>query len=192
MNHRKYIIKNRRYRGIDMDLTMLVAIADNDVIGFQGKIPWHLTTDMKRFKRLTMGKCVIVGRRTFESLPKLSGRRLFVVTSDINNISKPTSNIDAAFFNTPEKAVLSAFATSRIMGSGEIIVAGGKTIYEALEPYITKAIVTMVRSSPLGDTVYSLSIKNSAWWVWNTIERGDPVVDNDTESKVVVGRRMWV
>lgn len=66
-------------------VTLIVAVADNGVIGRANSLPWHLPEDLKRFKRLTMGKPMIMGRKTFESIGKpLPGRRNIVVTRDPN------------------------------------------------------------------------------------------------------------
>ena len=66
-------------------VTLIVAVADNGVIGRENSLPWHLPEDLKRFKRLTMGKPMIMGRKTFESIGKpLPGRLNIVVTRDTN------------------------------------------------------------------------------------------------------------
>ena len=65
------------------DISLIVARAQNGVIGRDGKLPWHLPADLKRFKTLTMGSVMVMGRKTFESLPGLlSGRRHVVLTRD--------------------------------------------------------------------------------------------------------------
>ena len=66
-------------------LSLIVAIAENDVIGGDNKLLWHLSEDLKRFKEITMNKTIIMGRKTFESLPKvLPGRKHIVITRDTN------------------------------------------------------------------------------------------------------------
>ena len=66
-------------------ITLIVAVADSGVIGRDNGLPWHLPEDLKRFKRLTMGKPMVMGRRTFESIGKpLPGRQNIVVTRDTN------------------------------------------------------------------------------------------------------------
>ena len=66
-------------------ITLIVAVADNGVIGRDNALPWHLPDDLKRFKRLTMGKPIVMGRKTFESIGKpLPGRQNIVVTRDAN------------------------------------------------------------------------------------------------------------
>ena len=67
------------------EIVLIVARADNGVIGLDGNLPWHLSADLRRFKQLTMGAPMIMGRKTFESLPGLlSGRRHIVLTRDQN------------------------------------------------------------------------------------------------------------
>jgi len=170
-----------------MDITMLIAIADNNVIGDGGKLPWHLSSDLKRFKRMTMGKCVIVGRKTYESMPELKGREVIVVT-------KRGVPCDM-WAETPEKALAMAVTVSSLIGAGEIIVAGGKMIYEAMEEYLTKAVVTHLFDTPFGDTIYKLGIRaiDNANWGWNVLERGrdkSKINNREIGYEVLVGRRL--
>src|SRR5574338_1091721 len=72
-------------------VTIVVARAENGVIGRDGKLPWHISADLKRFKALTMGTAMVMGRKTFESLPGLlPGRRHIVLTRDKNWTAKGT------------------------------------------------------------------------------------------------------
>jgi len=86
-------------------IMLIVARAQNGIIGRDGKLPWHLPADLKRFKALTMGTAMLMGRRTFESLPGLlPGRRHIVLTRD-----KGWASPGAEVVNTPEAAIEAAY-----------------------------------------------------------------------------------
>jgi len=123
-------------------ITLVVARADNGVIGRDGRLPWHLPDDLKHFKRVTMGAPMIMGRRTFESLPGiLPGRRHIVLTRD-RHWSAPA--VDTAA--TVEEAVAKAAAD-------RVSVIGGAEIFRLFEDLADAAEVTELHFDPLGDTV---------------------------------------
>ena len=79
-------------------LTIIAAVAENGVIGKNGKIPWRIPEDLNRFKKLTMGHCVIMGRKTFESLPKpLPGRTNIILTRNKNYVAKNAIVVHSVF-----------------------------------------------------------------------------------------------
>ena len=108
-----------------MDVVLIVAVADNGVIGADGAIPWRLKTDLQRFKALTMGKPVVMGRKTFLSLPRpLPGRTNIVMTRDAGFRAAGavvTTSLEQALAVAKGEA-LRRFAT-------EIVVIGGAEIY---------------------------------------------------------------
>jgi dihydrofolate reductase len=124
------------------EITLVVARADNGVIGNKGALPWHIPEDLKYFKTRTMGKPMVMGRKTFESLPGLlPGRRHIVVTRD------------PAW--TAEGAEVAHDAESAIALGGdapEITVIGGAEIYRLFLPLAHKIELTEVHRSPEGDT----------------------------------------
>lgn len=124
------------------EITLVVARADNGVIGNKGALPWHIPEDLKYFKMRTMGKPMVMGRKTFESLPGLlPGRRHIVVTRD------------PAW--TAEGAEVAHDAESAIALAGdapEITVIGGAEIYRLFLPLAHKIELTEVHRSPEGDT----------------------------------------
>ena len=100
-------------------LTLILARADNGVIGRDGGMPWHLPADLRRFKALTMGTPMIMGRKTFDSFPSpLPGRRHIVLTRD-----RDWSGVGAEVAHTPDDALALA-------GPGEIAVIGGAEVEE--------------------------------------------------------------
>ncbi|HEX4081043.1 MAG TPA: dihydrofolate reductase [Rhizomicrobium sp.] len=105
-------------------IALVVAAASNGVIGSRGAIPWHIPEDMRRFRSLTMGKPCIMGRKTWESLPKkpLSGRLNIVVTRDAG-LAAPGAEVVPTFEAAVERAERE--------GADEIAVIGGAEIYRA-------------------------------------------------------------
>lgn len=121
---------------------LVVARADNGAIGRDGALPWHLPPDLRHFKRLTTGKPMIMGRRTFDSLPGLlPGRRHIVLTRD-----RGWSAEGAEIAHDVEGAL-------RIAGAGEIAIIGGTEIFRLFLPLAARVELTEVHSTPQGDTV---------------------------------------
>jgi dihydrofolate reductase len=132
------------------ELVALVAVARNGVIGAGNTIPWRLSSDMKRFKALTMGKPLIVGRRTYQSFPRaLPGRQLIVVTRD-PAFAAPEAIVAA----NPHAALEAARAAARDMGAAEIVIGGGADIYRALMPQTRRIELTEVAIEPEGDAFF--------------------------------------
>lgn len=133
-----------------MDVSIFVAIAENGVIGRDNGLPWKLSSDLKRFKADTMGKPIIMGRKTYESFPKrpLPGRLNIVVTRD-----KEFRAEGAEVVHSLEDAITLATAKGRCMpGVSEICVIGGGEIYRQALPLADRLHVTHVLTSPDGDT----------------------------------------
>ena len=124
-------------------LSLVAAVADNGVIGAAGKMPWRLSSDLKRFKALTLGKPVIMGRKTYESIGKaLAGRRTIVVTRRRDFAARGVEvapNVEAAL------------ALARDNAPGEIMVLGGGEIYAATIDRADRLYITHVAASPEGD-----------------------------------------
>lgn len=117
-----------------------LARAENGVIGRDGKLPWHLPADLRRFKAGTMGKPMIMGRKTFESFPSpLPGRRHIVLTRDTGWRAE-----GAEVAHSPEQALALA-------GPGEVAVIGGAEIFALFDP--DRVELTEVHASPEGDAI---------------------------------------
>jgi dihydrofolate reductase len=122
-------------------VTLIVAVADNGVIGRDNGLPWHLPEDLKRFKRLTLGKPVIMGRKTFESIGKpLPGRHNIVVTRDANY---PRDAVTVV--NDADAAVRAAGAVP------EIMVIGGAELFRLFLPRAGRVHLTRVHGDVAGD-----------------------------------------
>ena len=122
-------------------ISLVVAAAENRVIGHRGALPWRLPEDLKRFKALTMGKPVIMGRKTWDSLPKkpLPGRTNIVVTRNPD-------------FRAEGALVAHSFADAIARaGKAEIMVIGGEAIFAAALPFAQTIHLTEVAASPEGD-----------------------------------------
>lgn len=124
-------------------ITLLLARADNNVIGNSGDIPWHIPGEQKRFKALTMGKPMVMGRRTFDSLPGLlPGRRHIVLTRD------------AAWQAEGAEVAGSVEAAIALAGDAEeLAVIGGAEIYALFLPVADRIELTEVHLTPGGDTI---------------------------------------
>lgn len=122
-------------------ITLYLARADNGVIGRDGDLPWRLPADLKRFKAMTMGKPMIMGRKTFESFPApLPGRRHIVLTRDRNWHSAGA-----------EVAHDMAGALALCSGAPEIAVIGGAEIFAMFRGMADRVELTEVHSEPAGD-----------------------------------------
>ena len=145
-------------------ITLVVARADNGVIGRDGGLPWRLPADLKRFKRLTMGAPMIMGRRTFESLPGLlPGRRHIVLTRD-----KGWRAEGAETARTPEGALALA-------GGDKVSIIGGAEIFALFAPHADAVELTEVHGEVEGDTI--LPPFDPA--IWREISREDHEAEGD-------------
>lgn len=133
-----------------MLISIIVAAADNGVIGHAGTLPWRQPSDLKRFRALTMGKPVVMGRKTFQSLPKaLDGRDNIVVTRDPS--FRPEGAITA-----PSLAAALALARAHAAArpTDEVMVIGGGDIYAQALPLAGRVYLTRVHATPAGDTSF--------------------------------------
>ena len=141
---------NRDGRG-EVAVAFVVAVAENGIIGRDGGLPWRLSSDLKLFRRLTMGKPIIMGRRTWQSLPKrpLDGRDNIVVTRDT------TFQADGAHV-VPDAASALRMARNLAMRRNveEIAVIGGAALYEAMLEDADRIYWTAVHGAPRGDTTF--------------------------------------
>ena len=141
-----------------MEIVLIVAVAENGVIGAGGAIPWRLKSDQQRLKAITLNKPVVMGRKTFESLRRpLPGRTNIVVTRD-PNYRAPGAVVTTSFENARAVAygdALRRFAT-------EIAVIGGAEVYAQWMAAASRLEITEVHARPEGDTHFAL-IDPAAW-----------------------------
>lgn len=151
-------------------LTLVVAVAKNGVIGRDGALPWRLSSDMKRFKAATLGKPVLMGRKTWEGLPNkpLPGRQNLVLTRDAN------FKAEGAWLYTDLAAMLAAArAMAETAGVEEACVIGGAQLYEATLPLADRIILTEVNLAPEGDARLALDLTSWREISREHVERGE-------------------
>jgi len=160
-----------------MIIAIYVAIAENGVIGREGGLPWRLSTDLKRFKAGTMGKPVIMGRKTWESFPKrpLPGRLNIVVTRD-----KAYHAEGGETAGSLQDAIALAGIRARCMANvDEICVIGGGEIYAQALPLADRLHVTHVLGKIDGDTVFPVIDPS----IWRLVSSEDvPAGEKDTHA----------
>lgn len=148
-----------------MKISLIVAMARNRAIGLNGLMPWHLSADLKRFKQITMGKPVLMGRKTFEAIGRpLPGRSNIVISRNADYRQ------DGCLVFTDIDSALSFCADS-----DEVFVIGGATLYQALLPYADYLYLTEIDKDFAGDTFFPAIDPLD----WREIER-EEVVDDQT------------
>ncbi|MDB9894970.1 dihydrofolate reductase [Reinekea forsetii] len=130
-----------------MRIAMIWAMASNGVIGRQNKLPWHLPNDLKYFKRLTSGKTVIMGRKTYESIGRPLPNRINIVITRAENFHAEGIKV----VNSLPAALELAAAETLISGAEEVIVIGGAEIYKLCLPLAERLYVTLVHADVDGD-----------------------------------------
>lgn len=133
-------------------ISIIVAIATNGVIGCHNRLIWHISEDLKRFKSLTMGHPIVMGRKTFASIGRaLPGRQNIVISRDK---ALKIDGVDVVA--SMEEAIKIASTDS------EIFIIGGGEIYHLALPLASKLYVTQVEQSPQGDTFFP-EIDENEW-----------------------------
>lgn len=145
------------------DVAIIVAVAENGVIGNNNSLPWKLPEDLQNFKRITMGKPVVMGRKTYESIGKpLPGRTNIVVT---RNASFSAEGVLVA--HSIDEALAMASEIAACAGVAEAMVMGGADIYAATIPGADRLYITEVHASVEGDAV----LPTIDWTRWREVCR---------------------
>ena len=149
-------------------ISIIVAVSDDWGIGWDNKLLWHIPEDLKRFKRLTIGKCVIMGKKTWESLPKrpLPGRKNIVLT-DI-----PDECIDCSV-----TAYSVEDALSKCDRNEEVFIIGGGSVYRQFLPVADRLYITHVHKKALSD-VFFPEIDRVQWQV---LEEEEYISDDENK-----------
>lgn len=133
-----------------MRVSLIWAMANNRVIGRNNKLPWHLPNDLKYFKRLTTGKPVIMGRKTYDSIGRpLPNRVNIVITRDTNFAVEGIKVV-----NSVNTAIELAEAECFVSGAEEVIVMGGAEIYQHCLPRADRLYITFVHADVHGDAYF--------------------------------------
>ena len=140
-------------------VSIIVAKSENNVIGSNGQLPWHLSEDLKKFKSITMGKPMIMGRNTFESIGKaLPGRKNIILTRNLNYSAE-----NVCIVNAIEKAIEACGEHK------EIMIIGGGEIYKAFLGITNRLYLTNVDIEIEGDVFFpEINLSH-----WNLISRED-------------------
>jgi dihydrofolate reductase len=145
------------------EVTLIVAVADNGVIGRGNALPWHLPEDLKRFKRITMGKPIIMGRKTFESIGKpLPGRLNIVMTRAIDYRREGVTVVHDV-----------ADALRAADAAKEIMIIGGSDLFRLFLPRATRAHITRVHGDVTGDVYWSALDERE----WSVVDREEFAAD---------------
>ena len=134
-------------------ISIIVAIAENNAIGFENKLIYWLPNDLKRFKALTTGHTIVMGRRTFESLPKgaLPNRRNIVLSRQ----GKAEDFPNADLYSTLDEALASC--------QGEVYIIGGASVYKEALPLADRLCLTFVHDTPEKADTFFPQINNNEW-----------------------------
>ena len=156
-----------------MNLSIIVAMAENGVIGREGQLPWHLSSDLRRFKRLTMGHAILMGRKTWESIGRpLPGRTSIVISRQANYQSEHDGVLVAT--NLDE-----ALAQARRLDAkaDEAFIIGGARIYETSLPRADRLLVTRVHAQIEGDVHFP----QVDWNAWQLLEEEPHAADEKND-----------
>ncbi|CAM2926523.1 type 3 dihydrofolate reductase [Pseudoalteromonas distincta] len=152
-----------------MIISMIAAMANNRVIGLDNKMPWHLPADLQHFKKVTTGKPVIMGRKTFESIGRpLPGRRNIIITRNSEYTAQGIETV-----TTPEAAL------KLVCDVEEVMIIGGGNIYEQFLPKADRLYLTFIDLDVNGDTQFPDYNKVANW---NVKEEQDNLPDEKNKS----------
>lgn len=138
-----------------LPLCLVVAVAQNGVIGRDNQLIWRLKTDLQRFKALTTGKPVLMGRKTYQSIGKpLPAREIIVLTRDPDFHAEGIHVVSSLEEAHQKAAQLVSDVSSKAYGALELMVAGGAQIYAQTLPFAERVYLTQVALHPKGDTFF--------------------------------------
>ena len=146
-------------------LSLIAAIAKNRVIGDENKLPWHFSADLKHFRRITMGKPIIMGRKTFESLKGPLPGRSNIIISRNKNYKREGCTV----FPSSEEAL------HALKSVEEIMIIGGASLYNQLLPIANRLYLTLIHKDFEGDTFFPIIDFNQ----WREVERKNFPIDSD-------------
>jgi dihydrofolate reductase len=159
-----------------MRISFIVAKSENNVIGINNKLPWHLKDDLQNFKKLTMGHHILMGRKTYESIGKaLPGRMSLVISSN------PKENHDNVFWFS---SIFRAIKQAERNGENELFIIGGEKIFKYALSLVDRIYLTEVKGEIKGDVYFPpLSLKN-----WKKISETEfqKNTDNDHDFTIQV------
>ena len=141
-----------------MTLALIAAYAQNNVVGIDNKLPWHLPEDLKYFKRITTGKAIIMGRKTYESIGRPLPNRTNIVITRNSEFTAPGIEVVTSL----DAAIELAQSINEINGTDETMVIGGAQIYAESLPKADRLYLTHVHADVKGDA-YFPDVDLSQW-----------------------------
>ncbi|HEY6023716.1 MAG TPA: dihydrofolate reductase [Pseudolabrys sp.] len=157
-----------------MKIVLVAAIGDNSVIGRDGQLPWRLKSDLQHFRKVTLNRPVVMGRKTHESIGKLlPGRTNIVLSRDLTLVA-----LGAVLATSLDAALSFARADAVKRGVDEIMVIGGSDIFAATMPMADRLELTLVHASPEGDALFPPVDPE----VWQEVWREDHYAGPDDEA----------
>lgn len=170
---------------MDLPLVIVVAMGRNRAIGFKNAMPWHLRSDLKHFKNLTLGKPMLMGRKTYLSIGKpLPGRETIVLTRDPG--FKPPQGVYVAASLEAARAL--GVERANAMGAREVIVAGGADLYAQTLPLAARLHVTLVDAEPEADAFFPELPPGRFMMLERTMHTPGPEDDHAFETQTLVAR----
>ncbi|MFZ5956741.1 dihydrofolate reductase [Pseudomonas knackmussii] len=148
-----------------LPLAMIAALAENRVIGVDNRLPWHLPADLKHFKAMTLGKPVIMGRKTWDSLGRPLPGRLNLVVSRQADLQLEGAEV----FTSLEDALERADAWAREEEAEELMLIGGAQLYGEALPQAERLYLTRVALSPAGDAHFP-EVEATRWRLASSID----------------------
>lgn len=146
-----------------MELSLIVAMGRNRVIGIDNSLPWHLSQDLKQFKAVTLGKPIVMGRKTYDSIGRpLPGRHNIVISRDSSWAADGVTAVGSL-----------AAAITAAGEVAELMVIGGEQIYALALPAATRLYITEVDAAPAGDAFFP-AIDESRW---QELSRQPPIME---------------
>jgi dihydrofolate reductase len=159
-----------------MNIALICAMATNLSIGKDNKLPWHLPEDLKNFRRLTTGHCIIMGRNTWESIGRpLPNRVNIVISSKVNYVAK-----GAVMVSNLSEAIVTAEAESEVLNVGKAFVIGGARVYAEAMPLADEFFLTRVHANVPGDTFLEAYDEDE----WREVSREDLTTNNEVRKNV--------
>ncbi len=157
-----------------MNISLIVAKSQGEVIGYKNTLPWHLPEDLKHFKTLTLGKPILMGRKTYESIGRpLPGRVNIILTHDAKYLA-PGCEVVCSLDE--------AFQLAQNLGAEELMVIGGAHVYALCLPYAQKLYITQIEADFIGDAYFPKIALSD----WTEIERKTVYPDMNTNASTFV------
>ena len=153
-----------------MEIIIITAVAKNNVIGKDGKIPWHSSAELKHFKSVTMGNPIIMGRKTFESIGKVLPGRLNII------LSRSPEKLNKGEGMVAVKNLNEALKICREQKAEKVFIIGGESVYTEAMNIADKIILTRMNLNPEGDTFFP-RIDFSKWLLKEKEEREEFTIE---------------